>query len=179
MFGNVGDKNEATLNDVLSAIDKLDTAISELQTTVDSQQLDGILNDLKPLLSNQASYDVYAALRDIDSDQANENITEAQAKEKGLQVKVGTFTTMGNGRSKILGCKEGFVKLVTEARTGEILGAVIVAPHATDMIAEIAAAMKAEATVEEISDTVHPHPTISEMIMEAAHDVEHLSTNKI
>ena len=94
MFGNVGDKNEATLNDVLSAIDKLDTAISELQTTVDSQQLDGILNDLKPLLSNQASYDVYAALRDIDSDQANENITEAQAKRL---VQSELITSLHNG----------------------------------------------------------------------------------
>ena len=125
------------------------------------------------------SYDIIPSCIYSDPEIASVGITEAQAKEKGLSVKVGTFSTMGNGRSKILGCKDGFVKLVTEERTGEILGAVIVAPHATDMIAEIAAAMKAEATVEEISDTVHPHPTISEMIMEAAHDVDHLSTNKI
>ena len=53
------------------------------------------------------------------------------------------------------------------------------APHATDMIAEVAAAMKAEATVEELADTIHPHPTVSEIVMEAAHDVEHLSVHKI
>ena len=106
-------------------------------------------------------------------------MTEAEAKEKGLSVKTGNFSTAGNGRSVILNCTEGFVKLVTEARTGEILGATIVAPHATDMIAEVAAAMKAEATVEEIADTIHPHPTVSEIVMEAAHDVEHLSVHKL
>ena len=106
-------------------------------------------------------------------------LTEAEAKEKGLNVKTGNFSTAGNGRSVILNCTEGFVKLVTEAATGEILGATIVAPHATDMIAEVAAAMKAEATVEELADTIHPHPTVSEIVMEAAHDVEHLSVHKI
>ena len=105
-------------------------------------------------------------------------LTEAEAKAKGLSVKTGNFSTAGNGRSVILNCTEGFVKLVTEAATGEILGATIVAPHATDMIAEVAAAMKAEATVEEIADTIHPHPTVSEIVMEAAHDVDHLSVHK-
>ena len=106
-------------------------------------------------------------------------LTEAEAKEKGYNVKTGNFSTAGNGRSVILNCTEGFVKLVTEAATGEILGATIVSPHATDMIAEVAAAMKAEATVEEIADTIHPHPTVSEIVMEAAHDVDGLSVHKI
>ena len=106
-------------------------------------------------------------------------ITESEAVEKGLNVKTGLFSTSGNGRSVILGSTDGFVKLVTEAATGELLGATIVAPHASDMIAEIAVGMKAEATVEEIADTIHPHPSVSEIIMEAAHDVEKRSVHKM
>jgi len=66
------------------------------------------------------------------------------------------------------------VKLVTDSITGQILGAQIFAPRATDMIAEIAVAMKCEGTIEEVAATIHPHPTVSEVIMEAAHDVEGL-----
>ena len=106
-------------------------------------------------------------------------LTEAEAKAKGLNVKTGIFSTAGNGRSVILNQPNGFAKVVTEAATGEILGATIMAPHASDMIAEVAAAMKAEATIEEIADTIHPHPTVSEIIMEAAHDVEKLSVHKM
>lgn len=106
-------------------------------------------------------------------------MTEAEAKEKGMDVKTGFFSTAGNGRSVILGSAGGFIKLVAEAATGEILGATIVAPHASDMVAEIAAAMKAEATIDEIADTIHPHPSVSEIIMEAAHDVEKLCVHKM
>ena len=69
-------------------------------------------------------------------------------------------------------------KIVTDARTGEILGAQLMAPRATDMIGEIAAVMRAEGTIEELSDTIHAHPTVSEIIMEAAHDVHHQSCHK-
>lgn len=78
----------------------------------------------------------------------------------------------------IVGEKSGMVKIVTDTKTGEILGAQMMAPRATDMIAEICAAMKAEATIEELEDTIHPHPTTSEMIMEAAHDVSGLCIHK-
>ncbi|MBR2533147.1 MAG: dihydrolipoyl dehydrogenase [Lachnospiraceae bacterium] len=125
------------------------------------------------------SYDIIPSCIYSNPEIAAVGLTEAEAKAKGLQVKTGTFATAGNGRSKILGCQDGYARLVTEARTGEILGATIVAPHATDMIAEIVTAMKAEATVEEIADAIHPHPTVSEIIMEAAHDVDHLSVHKL
>ena len=110
---------------------------------------------------------------------ASVGLNEQQAKEKGLNVKIGKFNIAGNGRSMIMGESAGFCKMITDARTGEIYGTVIVAPRATDMIAEIATAMKAEATVEEISDTIHPHPTVSEIIMEAAHDVEGLCGHQL
>ncbi len=109
---------------------------------------------------------------------ASVGLTEAQAKDKGIELKIGKFNVAGNGRSMVMGASEGFVKILTDAKTGEILGAHIMAPRATDMIAEIATAMKAEATIEEVADTIHPHPTVSEIIMEAAHDVEGLCVHK-
>ncbi len=127
----------------------------------------------------KVSYDIVPSCIYSNPEIAAVGLSEAEAREKGLSVKTGFFSTSGNGRSVILGSTEGFVKLVTEARTGEILGSVIVAPRATDMISEISVAMKAEATIEEIADTIHPHPTVSEIIMEAAHDVEGLSVHKI
>ena len=127
----------------------------------------------------KVSYDIVPSCIYSNPEIAAVGLSEAEARKKGLSVKTGFFSTSGNGRSVILGSTEGFVKLVTEARTGEILGSVIVAPRATDMISEISVAMKAEATIEEIADTIHPHPTVSEIIMEAAHDVEGLSVHKI
>ena len=104
-------------------------------------------------------------------------MTQAQAEEKGCDVKIGRFAAAGNGRSLTMNETEGFVKLISDAKTGEILGCQMLAPHATDIIAEIAAVMNCEGTVDELAATVHPHPTISEMLMEAAHDTEGLSCN--
>jgi dihydrolipoamide dehydrogenase len=78
----------------------------------------------------------------------------------------------------IMGEKEGFIKIITEKSTGEILGTHIFGPRATDMISEICVAMKLESTIEEVANTIHPHPTVSEIIMEAAHDVEGISIHK-
>ena len=78
-----------------------------------------------------------------------------------------------------MGENQGLAKIMTDARTGEIYGAAIMAPRATDMISEISAVMKSEGTIEEVADTIHPHPTVSEIIMEAAHDVEGRSCNKL
>ncbi len=109
---------------------------------------------------------------------ASVGLTEAQAKDKGFELKIGRFNVAGNGRSMVMQASDGFVKIITDAKTGEILGAHIMSPRATDMIAEIAVAMKSEATIEEVADTIHPHPTVSEIIMEAAHDVEGLCCHK-
>ena len=101
---------------------------------------------------------------------ASVGITEEGAKTSGLPVKTGNFPVSANGRSMIMNMAEGFVKIITNSQTGEILGAHIMAPRATDMIGEIAAVMKAEGTIEELAETIHPHPTVNEMIMEASHD---------
>ncbi|MCL1917061.1 MAG: dihydrolipoyl dehydrogenase [Peptococcaceae bacterium] len=99
------------------------------------------------------------------------------AEEAGRPVKVGSFDLAGNGKAMIMGEKRGLVKIVSDPDTGEILGAQILAPRATDMIAEIAAIMRCEGTVEELAATIHPHPTVSEIIMEAAHDTEGMCCN--
>jgi dihydrolipoamide dehydrogenase len=98
-------------------------------------------------------------------------LTEAEAIRQGYAVRAGHFLAAANGRSLLMNEQEGFVKIITDAKTGEILGAHIMAARATDLIAEVCMAMKLESTIEEVADTIHPHPTISEMIMEAAHDV--------
>ena len=109
---------------------------------------------------------------------ASAGMTEAQVKAAGLPYVTGKFATAANGRSMIMNCQEGFAKIISHAQTGEILGAHVVAPRATDMISEICVAMNAEATIEELAGTIHPHPTVGEMIMEAAHDVEGLCCHK-
>ena len=96
-------------------------------------------------------------------------LTEQQARSRGFAVRAGVFPLSGNGKALIAGEAEGFVKLVTDAQTGQILGAHLLAPHATDLIGEIAALMRAEGTVSELAEAVHPHPTVSEALMEAAH----------
>jgi dihydrolipoamide dehydrogenase len=94
--------------------------------------------------------------------------TEDAARQKGYEVKVGRFPFMALGKAHALGETEGFVKLVGDAKTQQILGGQILGPHATDLIAEVAVAMKLESTMAELEETIHAHPTLSEGIMEAA-----------
>ena len=98
--------------------------------------------------------------------------TEAAAKEAGYEVKVGQFPFVANGKSLGLGEKEGFVKIISDARYGEILGAHLVGPDVTELLPELTLAHNNELTAEEIARNVHAHPTLSEALMEAAHGVE-------
>lgn len=95
-------------------------------------------------------------------------LTEAQAKERGYDVKIGRFDFGKNAKAMILGKRRGFVKFVTDAKYGEILGVHIVGPNATDLLAEPAYAMSMETTVRDLATTVHAHPTLYEAIWEAA-----------
>ena len=92
-------------------------------------------------------------------------MTEAQARAKGHQVKVGKFPFLANSKASILGQHDGFVKVVSDAQYGEILGVHIIGPIAYEVIAEAVLAMEAEATVETVMHTIHAHPTV----YEAAH----------
>jgi dihydrolipoamide dehydrogenase len=98
--------------------------------------------------------------------------TEAQAKEKGFDVKVGKFPFMPNGKAQALNAKVGFVKIIADAKYGEILGAHLVGPGVTELLPELSLAQMMEITPTEIARNVHAHPTLSEVLMEAAHAVE-------
>jgi len=101
---------------------------------------------------------------------ASIGLTEAQCKERQLAYKVGKFPFSANGRARTAGETEGFVKIIADAKYGEILGAHIIGSHATEIIHELAVARENEFTVEEVDLAIHAHPTLSEAIAEAALD---------
>ncbi len=103
---------------------------------------------------------------------ASFGLTEAQAKERGLTVKVGRFPFLANGKALGLGDFAGWVKLVVDEKLGEILGATMVGPEVTELLPELTLAHMMELTPAEIARNVHAHPTLSETLMEAAHVVE-------
>ena len=99
---------------------------------------------------------------------ASVGLTEEQAREKGLDIEVGKFPWAGNGRALAAGDSTGFVKVIRDKRYSEVVGAHIVGPHATELIAEFVMARHLESTVEEIDLAMHPHPTLSEAVAEGA-----------
>jgi len=99
---------------------------------------------------------------------ASVGYTEKQCKEKGMEIKVGKFPFTASGKASAAGAKDGFVKLIFDAKYGELLGAHMIGMNVTEMIAECVSIRKLETTGHEIIKTVHPHPTMSEAIMEAA-----------
>ena len=104
-------------------------------------------------------------------------MSEAAAREAGREVKIGKFPFSANSKASIVGSHEGFVKVVADAKYGEVLGVHIIGPQATEMIAEAVAAMDAEATVDELMFTIHPHPTLSEAMFDGIENVYGLSIN--
>jgi len=99
---------------------------------------------------------------------ASYGLTERAAKEKGIPYKVGKFAFMASGKARAIGDTEGFVKLIVGEKHGEILGAHIIGADATEMIAELGLAINCELTLDELHDTIHAHPTLSESVHEAA-----------
>lgn len=99
---------------------------------------------------------------------ASVGMTEQQAKDAGYEVKVGKFPFSASGKATAAGANDGFVKLVFDAKYGELLGGHMVGANVTEMIAELVAARKLETTGHDLIKTVHPHPTMSEAVMEAA-----------
>ncbi|QKJ28795.1 dihydrolipoyl dehydrogenase [Mucilaginibacter mali] len=101
---------------------------------------------------------------------ASVGYTEKAAKEAGYEIKIGKFPFSASGKASAAGAKDGFVKVIFDAKYGEFLGAHMLGHNVTEMIAEVVAARKLETTGHEIIKTVHPHPTMSEALMEAAAD---------
>jgi dihydrolipoamide dehydrogenase len=104
-------------------------------------------------------------------------LTEAQAKEKGYTVKVGKFPFVGNSKATIVDSHDGFVKVVSDAKYGEVLGVHIIGPQATELIAECVTAIELEATVEEMMFTIHAHPTLAESLLDGFASVEGMAVN--
>ncbi len=103
---------------------------------------------------------------------ASIGLTEKEAKEKGYEIKTGKFPYTASGKARAIGERDGLVKLIFDAKYGELLGAHIIGAEATELIAELGLAKTMEATPAELFQTIHAHPTLSEMVMEAAADAE-------
>lgn len=104
-------------------------------------------------------------------------LTEAQAKEAGYQVKVGKFPFSANSKASIVNSHDGFIKVVADAKYGEVLGVHIIGPQATELVAEAVTAMELEATVEEMMFTIHAHPTLAEAMLDGFGSVEGMAIN--
>jgi len=119
--------------------------------------------DVRPL-----DYGNIAACTYTNPEIASVGLTEAAAKEAGREIKVGKFPFTASGKATASGSRDGFIKLIFDASYGELLGAHMIGANVTEMISEIVVARKLETTAHEIIRSVHPHPTMSEAIMEAA-----------
>jgi dihydrolipoamide dehydrogenase len=104
-------------------------------------------------------------------------LTQAKAEEAGYNVKVGKFPFTANSRASIVGQHDGFIKIVSDADHGEILGVHIIGPQATELIAEAVVAMELEATVEDLMWTIHAHPTLAEAMLDASNSVYGMAIN--
>jgi len=104
-------------------------------------------------------------------------LTEEKAREAGYNLKIGKFPFTANSRASIVGAHEGFIKIVSDADYGEILGVHIIGPQATELIAEAVTAIELEATVEDLMWTIHAHPTLAEAMLDAANSVYGLAVN--
>jgi dihydrolipoamide dehydrogenase len=110
---------------------------------------------------------------------ASVGLREKDAKEKGIDVKIGRFPYVASGKALCMGEEEGFVQILSDPGTDKVLGCSIVGVHATDLIQEVAVAMKAGAKTKDIAETIHAHPTLPELIMEAAEDVHGMAIHRI
>ncbi|VAW38125.1 Dihydrolipoamide dehydrogenase [hydrothermal vent metagenome] len=124
-------------------------------------------------------YSVIPAGIFTDPEIASVGLREKDAKEQGLEVKVGRFPYAASGKALAMGEGDGFVQIVADSATDKILGASIVGAHATDLLGEVALAVKAGHTAQDIIDTVHAHPTLPEVVLEAAEDVHARAVHKL
>jgi dihydrolipoamide dehydrogenase len=140
-----------------------------------------------PLLAHKGSHEGIACIEGIHGDEhagidyrnipnctychpevASVGLTEQQARDEGLEIEVGVFPWTANGRALTSGDTDGFVKVIRDRKYSEVVGAHIVGPHATELIAEFVIGRHLETTVEEMDRAIHPHPTLSEAVAEAA-----------
>jgi len=126
------------------------------------------IESIKELNTHPINYNTIPGCTYCQPQVASIGVTEAEAVKNGLEIKVGKFPFMASGKAFASGERDGFVKLIFDAKYGELIGAHILGSEATEMIAELGVAMSHGATYESIAKTIHAHPTLSESIMEAA-----------
>jgi dihydrolipoamide dehydrogenase len=160
----VNDRYETSLSGVYAAGDVIGPPwLAHVASWEAIQAIEGMfITDRKP-----KRVKVYPGCTYCQPQVASVGLTEKAAKEQGLKFKVGKFPFSASGKALAVGEPEGFVKLIIGEPHGEILGAHIIGPEATELIAELGLAMTLEATFEEIEETIHAHPTLSEAIHEA------------
>jgi dihydrolipoyl dehydrogenase len=131
----------------------------------------GVVERLAGHATEPLNYDRVPSATYCRPETAGVGLTEAEAKKRGYDVRVGRFSFGNLAKPRILGHPEGLVKVVSEAKYDEVLGVHMVGPHVTDLISEASLALRLEATTEEIFRTIHPHPTLPETLMQAAEAV--------
>ncbi len=139
--------------------------VAEAQGVIAAENIAGVP-------SIELNYDMMPRATFCQPQVASFGYTEKQAKEKGYEVNVAKFPFQANGKAQGLGDPVGFVKLISDKKYGELLGGHMIGPDVTELLPELTLARYAELTSEEIARNVHPHPTLSEAIMEAAHGLE-------
>jgi dihydrolipoamide dehydrogenase len=136
--------------------------VSSMEGIIVAERLAG--QDVRPL-----NYDHVPGCTYCDPEIGSVGLTEAEAKQRGYDVRIGTFPFGVLGRAKMAGETEGFVKIVADRRYDEVLGVHMIGPRSTELVAEAVLALRLECTVEELVKTIHAHPTFSEAVGEAAH----------
>ncbi len=136
--------------------------VSSMEGIITAERIAG--KDVQPL-----NYDHVPGCTYCDPEIGSVGLTEAKAKERGFDVRIGTFPFGVLGRARMAGEVEGFVKIVADAKYDEVLGVHMIGPRSTELVAEAVLALRLECTVEELIKTIHAHPTFSEAVGEAAH----------
>jgi len=136
--------------------------VSSMEGIITAERIAGL--DVQPI-----NYDHVPGCTYCDPEIGSVGLTEAEAKKRGYDVRIGTFPFGVLGRAKMAAETEGFVKIVADKKYDEVLGVHMIGPRSTELVAEAVLALRLECTVEELIKTIHAHPTFSEAIGEAAH----------
>ncbi len=179
----IGQRGEIVVDDYLKTNVENVYAIGDVTNKVQlahvasAQGIVCVENLLKDAPATAMKYDVVPSCIFTSPEIGTVGLTEAEAEEKGMEVAVGKFDFKASGKALCIGHNDGFVKIVAEKATDKIVGVHIMGPHATDLIAEGVLAVEKGITVEELTKTIHAHPTLAECVMEAAEAVHGLSVH--
>ena len=171
----VNDKMETSVQDVYAAGDVIGGML--LAHVASSEGIVAVNNALGKDM--KMDYAIVPAGIFTDPEIASVGLREKDAKEKGIDVSIGRFPYVACGKALCMGEEEGFVQILSDPGTDKVLGCSIIGAHATDLIQEVAVAMKAGIKVKDIAETIHAHPTLPELVMEAAEDVHGMAIHKV